>query len=175
MTNPPEKKTMYATASMAEVFLSQNLVSEAAKVISALLEADPNNPRTQALALRLEEMRRAAPSVLPAPTDTGIDRVHLNTESTGIGLEWELTKEGLAMAERAVRYSGRPIIRLFTAAAGPRGVRTQLRDIEVQDLIGRTILYGLPRPSVHTAAVGYLANTGVFVSAAQSPSLKVFS
>ena len=175
MTEPTAKKTMYATASMAEVFLSQNLVSEAQKVIAALQETDPSNPRLPALVLRLEEMRRSTPSVLPPPAAAGVDRVALIAETTGIGLEWEITEAGLAMAERAVRYSGRTIVRLFTAAAGPRGVRTQLRDIDVQELIGRTILYGLPRPSVHTAAVGYLANTGVFVSAAQSPSLKVFS
>jgi hypothetical protein len=175
MTQDTPKSSMYATASMAEILLSQNLVSQARKVIETLQEKEPDNPRTAALVLRLEEMLRGAFAESSPPAPMSIDRVALCKEDMGLGLEWELTDGGLRIAKQAARYSGRPIVRLFTASAGPRGVRTQLRDIDISALLGKTILFGLPRPAVHVAAVGYLANTGVFVSSAQSPSLKVIS
>lgn len=175
MTQNTPKSSIYATASMAEILLSQNLISQAEKVIATLQETEPDNPRTAALVLRLEEMLRGASADSPTPPPEGVDRVSLHKEDTGIGLEWELTDGGLRIAKQAARYSGRPIVRLFTASAGPRGVRTQLRDIDISALLGKTTLFGMPRPAVHVAAIGYLANTGIFVSSAQSPSLKVIS
>ncbi len=174
MTTGTAKTGMYATVSMAEILLSQNLAAEAEKVILVLQKRLPGDPRVTALAERLAEMRRPpAADTAPSLSPTGFDRIALENASPGIGIEWELTESGLAMAKRAVRYSGRPVIRLFTAAAGRRGVRTGIRDIDIHALFGRTVLAGMPRPAVHTAAVGYLANTGVFISCSQSLTLKV--
>jgi hypothetical protein len=173
MSERSDNKPMYATVSMAEVLLSQNLIQEATHVISCLEETEPSDPRVKLLSQRLHEM------LSPRPVDSfdllsvGVDRICLSLVKTGIQIEWELTEAGLVIAKRAVRYSGRSIVRIFTASAGQRGVRTQVRDIEIPSLLGRTLLAGMPRPAVHVGAVGYLANTGVFMSSAQSSSLKV--
>jgi hypothetical protein len=173
MKEQENNKPMYVTVSMAEVLLSQNLVQEAKRVISRLEETEPSNPRVKVLSQRLKEMLTPPPVEPSALSPLGFDRVCLSLINTGIQVEWELTETGLEIAKRAVRYSGRSVVRLFTASAGQRGVRTQLRDVNLPELIGKTLLLGMPRPAVHVAAVGYLADTGVFVSSAQSSSLRV--
>ncbi len=168
-----KQEELYVTVSMAEILLAQNMVQEAGRVIAKLKKTEPDNPRIAELATRLEEMKELKSSIIPSPPSCGIDRVFLFVINSGLGVEWELTETGLAIAKRAAKYSGRPVVRLFTATAGPRGVRTQLRDLDLPSLIGSTVVPGMPRSSVHVAAVGYLANTGLFVSSAQSASLKV--
>lgn len=175
MTDAPTRGSMYATISMAEILLSQNLASEAEKVIRALEKKNPFDPHVQSLVGRLKELLRPPNADASLPSLTGIDRVWLRNADPGLCVGWELTEAGLLMAKRTVRYSGRAVVRLFTAAMGQRGVRTQLRDIDISLPAGQTVLAGMPRPAVHAAAVGYLANTGQFVSCAQSPSLKVLS
>ncbi len=173
MADPPDKEPVFVTVSMAEILLAQNLVSETEEVVRQLRRSDPDNPRIRALEERLKQVRSAPPvAQQPLPLE-GRDTAVLNAGPDAVTLAWELTDEGLALARRRALYSGRSIARLFTAAPGPRGVRTATRDIEIAHPAAKVVLRGLPLPAVHVAAVGFLANTGVFVPLARSESLVV--
>jgi hypothetical protein len=173
MGDRPDKDLVFVTISMAEILLSQNLVSETRRVLEELRKSDPENPRVIALAERLKQVSGAPPLEQTEVTTAGLDAVELFAGSDQVTLKWELTPEGLAIARQRAQYSGRNIARIFTAVPGPRGVRTGTRDIELLYIAGEAVLRGLPRPAVHVAAVGFLANTGVFVPLARSASLKV--
>lgn len=171
MADQDDRDLLFTTVSMAEILLSQNLVAEARRVLNRLLASDPHNSRVAALTERILELEGKG-EVAPIPVAPGgRDRVTLERVGEAVRLTWELTEEGLGIAERAARYSGRPVVRLFTAAPGPRGVRTATRDLDLQPLAAYTDLGGLPRPAVHVAAAGFLANTGSFVPLAESATL----
>lgn len=158
---------------MAEILLRQNLVDEARLVVEKLLTEDPDNPRVTALADRIENVTgcRTVSQIPVSPKNTDI--VSIQEFESSIRIEWGLTEEGLTLAKRKVRYSGRNVLRLFSAVPGPRGVRTSTQDLEIAHMTARLDLSGLPQPAVHVAAVGFLANTGEFVPLAQSEPLMV--
>ncbi len=168
MVERPDTELMFVTVSMAEILLTQNLVNETAKVVARLQKIDPANPRVLALAKRLEEVAQAGGTGSVAIEERGVDYVKIERKSGSLLLRWELTPEGLAIAKAAARFSGTRILRLFTAQPGPRGVRTGSRDIGVEHAAGEMLCYGLPDTAVHVGAIGYLANTGVFVPLARS-------
>jgi hypothetical protein len=168
MTKDPDNELMFFTVSMAEILLSQNLVTETAKVVARLRKIDPANPRVAALAKRLEEVNRAGGSDAVPIKARGEDYAELELRNGPLLLRWELTREGLAIAKATARFSGSRVFRLFTAQPGPRGVRTGSRDIVLEHTSGEMLCHGLPDSAVHVGAVGYLANTGVFVPLARS-------
>jgi hypothetical protein len=173
MGDRTDKDLVFITVSMAEILLSQNLVSETRRLVAELQKSDPENPRVVALAERLRQVAVAPPLEQTPVSAAGIDTAELLAGPDQVILQWELTPEGLGIARQRAQYSGRSIARIFTAVPGPRGVRTGTRDIELRHAAGRAVLRGLPRPAVHVAAVGFLANTGVFVPLARSASLVV--
>ncbi len=156
---------------MAQILIDQNLFDEARHVIEQLRARDGDDPRIAALGLRLEQISEPAD---PVPVDTlGEDDVTVAIEGEALRVAWEITEDGLAMAKRRVRYSGKNIIRLFAAVPGPRGVRTSTLDIEAGLFAARLDLPGLPRPAVYVAAVGFLANTGEFLPLSRTEPLAV--
>jgi hypothetical protein len=161
----------FVTVAMAEILLDQALVEEARKVIEELRTARGDDPKVLGLVERLEATGRPAEPIPVTPL--GRDRSSLTEHNGVLTAEWELTEGGLALARRRARYSGVRIIRLFSAAPGPRGVRSATRDTEVALLAGRLELRGLPRPAVHVLAVGFLSHTGQFVPLARSEPLTV--
>ncbi len=168
MADPLEAITPFATAAMAEILLGQDLVREAAEIIGRLSRAHPGDPRVACLEERLEErLARGEALQIPEPEE-GRDRISLAFEASALCASWELSDAGLAVAKRKVRYSGHAVVRLFTAAVGPRGVRKALADLEIKHKAGRVELRGLPRPAVHVAAVGFLGRNGAFVPLARS-------
>jgi hypothetical protein len=120
---------------------------------------------------RLERRSRLGEIEQAQVTAAGEDRVILELDDQGLQVTWELTADGLAIARRAVRYSGRPIVRLFTAVAGPRGVRTGTRDIELDLEAGQIALPDVPLPAVYTAAVGFLGQNGAFLPLSRSATV----
>jgi len=161
-------RTPFTTASMAEILLGQDLVREAAQLIERLERTHGGEPRVERLRSRLaERLARGEAVQVPVP-ELGTDRVALALDDGALRATWELSDAGLAIAKRKVRYSGHAVVRLFTAAVGPRGVRKALVDLEIQHKAGRVDLGGLPRPAVHVAAVGFLGRNGAFVPLARS-------
>ena len=173
MTDSSDQGTIFVTVAMAEILLNQNLTDDARTVIDELLHREPDNPRVAALKKRLEEIPGygSLEEVPMAPADK--DTIMLETRNQTVRIEWTATEKGLALARRRVRYSGKTLVRLFSAVRGPRGVRTATRDLAISHLTARLDLNGLPRPAVHVAAVGFLANTGEFVPLARSEPLVV--
>lgn len=173
MGEPKHGGDFFATVSMAEILLTQNLVEQSRRVLARLPQSARSDPRVVALRQRLEEIgTRVTLDQIPLPP-AGRDSVRLEFAERAMRLEFELTADGLALAKRKARFGGRNVLRLFTAHMGPRGVRTTTRDIELQHLCARLELLGTPRPAVHVAAVGYLAHTGEFVPLARSERLTV--
>ena len=161
-------RTPFVTAAMAEILLGQDLVREAAEMIERLARSHPEDPRVERLRSRLaERLARGEAVQVPIP-EMGLDRVALALEDGALRATWELSDAGLAIAKRRVRYSGHAVVRLFTAAVGPRGVRKALADLEIKHRAGRVDLGGMPRPAVHVAAVGFLGRNGAFVPLARS-------
>jgi hypothetical protein len=156
---------IFVTVSMAEILLDQDMIEEAGKMVAQLLKREPNNSRVQALKVRLDGFT-AGESIPRKPQ--GIDGISIENLESGLRMVWELTTSSLELVGRQVRYSGCNVIRLFTAAPGPRGVRTTTRDIQIEIPAGQLDLSGLPSPAVFVAAVGFLANTGTFVPLARS-------
>jgi hypothetical protein len=175
MSGRLQKDEVFATPAMADILLGQNLIDEARRVIERLHLADPANPRVVCLEQRLEELqsRPLAEQLVLRPS--GADSVSIEMAGKAVRVFFEITDEGIALARRKAQYSGTSVLRLFTAAPGPRGVRISMRDEEIRHPSGRIDLPGLPRPAVHVAAVGFLANTGEFVPLAQSKPLSVGS
>jgi len=168
MTDSLDARTPFTTAAMAEILLGQELVREAAEIIEQLKRAHPEDPRVRSLEERLfERLSRGETVQTPIPEE-GVDRVFLAVERGALAATWELSDEGLAIAKRKVRYSGHAVVRLFTAAVGPRGVRKAIVDLEIKHKAGRMELGGLVRPAVHVAAVGFLGRNGAFVPLARS-------
>lgn len=153
----------FETVAMAQILLDQNLLEEAAEMIARLASVGSEDPRTGILLARLREMSGTLVEQRRAEARRGIDFVELRRDEVDLEATWELTDEGLAIARRRVRFSGTPILRLFTAAAGPRGVRKTYNDLELEELMASRPLPGLPRPAVHVAAVGFLGRNGAFV------------
>jgi hypothetical protein len=167
------KDQIFDTPAMVEILLNQKLIDEAREMVDRLNRSDPENPRVVALSIRLEELesqRSAEQLALPA---IGKDTVSIAIADRRVRVSFEITDAGIALAKRKVRYSGYNVLRIFTAAPGPRGVRISSRDEEIQYPAGRFELPGMPRPAVHVAAVGFLAHTGEFVPLAQSEPLSV--
>ena len=160
----------FTTVAMAEILMVQDLVKEASKVIARLEEKHPDNERVKALRERMsQKMGLGLKSQSPVPA-VGKDRIKLSFLNDALHIEWELTKAGLDLAKRTVRYSGHTIIRLFTAAPGPRGVRTTVRDLFLDLEIGCQDISGTAKGAVHTAAVGFLGRNGAFVPMARALS-----
>jgi hypothetical protein len=158
---------------MAEILLLQDQLDEAQTVIETLEQRSPQDPRVVALRARLDRRRGIGDPVQSAVAPTGVDQISLAPVDGVLRIDWELTPDGLDLARRRVRYSGRTVIRLFTAAPGPRGVRTTVRDIEAQIPTGAMNLAGTPGWAVHTAAVGFLGHNGEFVPMARALPLSV--
>lgn len=161
----------FDTVAMAQILLDQHMMEEASEMIRRLVESSSEDPRTAALLARIEEKTRLGETEQVEVARQGIDSMILRRGPGSIEAGWELTDEGLGIARRRVRYSGIPIIRLFTAAAGPRGVRKTYNDVELVRLCARQVFPGLPRPAIHVAAVGFLGNNGAFVPLARSTTL----
>jgi hypothetical protein len=79
-----------------------------------------------------------------------------------------MTEQGLDIAKKRVRYSGSTIVRLFTAASGPRGVRTSLKDYTIDYSTGSMTITGISKRASYTAAVGFLGRNGAFVPMARA-------
>jgi hypothetical protein len=168
---PGHSSSPFATVSMAEILLAQDLWKEAAEVVEVLAARELVDPRLHELKRRIEQ-RSLRGELEQRPVDAaGRDRIALALTDAGLGLTWELTDAGLALARRSVRYSGVTIVRLFTAVAGPRGVRTGTRDIEVELPAGELDLLGVPSSAVYVAAAGYLGRNGVFAPLARSETV----
>lgn len=162
---------LFATVAMAEILLAQDLWRDAAAVVESLLEREPSNPRVIDLRRRLE-LRATKDEIVEIPVAAkGEDRVDLRIVDGGLQVTWELTDRGLEVAKNVVRYSGRRNVRVFTALAGPRGVRTGIRDMEIGLGTGQISLVGVPLSAVYVAAVGYLGKNGVFVPLARSQAI----
>ncbi len=156
---------------MAEILINQHLVDEARQVLDELRSRSTDNKRIDTLSKRIDDLSAQTEPVPSEPR--GEDAVRVTLSDEAIQLMWELTGDGLDLARAYARYSGRNIVRLFSAVPGPRGVRTLSRDIDIKHAAATLVLHGLPRPAVHVAAVGFLANTGLFVPLAQSEPLAV--
>jgi hypothetical protein len=163
----------FVTAALAEIYLGQEMLSEARRVIRRLVAREPDDPHVRQLAERLRSLRDSGRNTPCAAEPRGRDFVELARDEDTLHMTWEITADGAALAKRSVRFSGSCVVRLFTAAPGPRGVRTGARDIEVEIGALEIDLRGLPRPAVHVAAAGYLARTGVFIPLAESAPLVV--
>lgn len=163
------EESFFPTIAMAEILLGQKMLGDARRIVEDLLSRDPQNSRVLALSKRLKELCR---EIEPTPIEPrGRDSVALAKADSTLSVTWELTDQGLELARRKARYSGQPILRLFSAIPGPRGVRTSTRDMEIKLPAASLILPGLPTTAVHVASVGYLANTGEYVPLAQSDPL----
>lgn len=169
MSKDDKRSVPFTTVAMAEILLVQDLIQEASTVIDGLEKKHPNDPRVAALRMRMRERMGKGEAIQTPVEPRGLDRLVLNLVDQGIVMEWELTDDSLALAKRKVRYSGVSIVRLFTAAVGPRGVRTTSRDFEVISSVAQLMVSGIPFPAVHTAAIGFLGHSGLFVPMARSP------
>jgi hypothetical protein len=159
---------IFVTTAMAEILLSQHMLTEARRVIEQLLENEPENPRHIALEHRLQSMVRHGerePKPIPSRDQ---DFIALKLSPNTLQMDWELKEESIALAQRKARYAGQNIVRLFSAVPGPRGVRTSTRDITIGVGAAHIEITGLPCPAVHVAATGFLSKTGEFVPLAQS-------
>lgn len=173
MADSSDDDRVFATAAMAEILLSQNLLDQARQVVDELGETEPENPRIPELKRRIEELAHRSGHDTAVLEPIGRDSISLELSDGALRVYWELTEKGLGLARHKAKYSGVPIVRLFTASVGPRGVRTGSRDHEIDKLCARRDFYGMPRPATHVAAVGFLANTGEFVPMARSDVLTV--
>ena len=158
----------FTTVAMAEILMVQDLVKEASEVIARLEIQHPDDERVRELRKRMsQKMGLGLKPQVPA-TASHLDRIMLQFKEDILHIEWELTPSGLDLAKRTVRYSGNSIIRLFSAAPGPRGVRTTVRDLFLELNVGSQEISGTARGAVHTAAVGFLGRNGAFVPMARA-------
>ena len=168
MSEKGKSEATFDTVAMAEILMVQDLVKEASAVIARLEKEHPEDDRVKALRKRMSQrMGLGLKSQIPVPAK-GEDRVSLAWVDETLRVEWELTPEGLDLAKRTVRYSGFSIIRLFTAAPGPRGVRTMVRDLFLDLETGQLEISGTIGGAVHTAAIGFLGRNGAFVPMARA-------
>lgn len=173
MVEPTEGGTLFATSQMAEILIEQNLMDEARALIDLMIEKDPTDPRVVSIARRLDEIG-AGRDVEQIPAEpTGNTFVSLVESDNALRVSWEVAEQRLTIAKNKVGYSGRAVLRLFSAVFRPRGVRKAFRDIELNHMAASLKLTGLPKPALHLAAVGFLGNTGEFVPVARSTPLDV--
>jgi len=161
----------FATVTLAQILLGQDLLDEAERMVEQLLARRLDDPRVVALAARVRRRREQGEIVQRPDTPRGTDRIALELDGDALRIGWELTAAGGALARRAVRYSGHEVVRLFTALAGPRGVRRNSRDLELDHRAGRLEPFGVPRGAVFVAAVGFRGLNGAFVPLATSAPL----
>lgn len=154
---------------MVEILLRQHLLYDARLVLDQLKAREGETPELCSLYIRLDAMAKQTEPIAVAPL--GSDRVHLSDVDPCLRIEWEVTDMGLDIARRAAKYSGKTIVRLFSAFLGPRGVRTSSRDIDAIQAAARIDIAGLVRPAVHVAAAGFLCNTGEFIPIARTDPL----
>jgi hypothetical protein len=169
VVEPLNSEDLFATYAMVEILLGQNLFQDAAKVLRQLERTHGHTPYIQDLKARIKLLSH--PPLPVAIEHQGENRVRLTDLDSHMHIEWELTGEGLEMAHRIAKYSGRAIVRLFTAAPGRRGVRTSYQDWDAAPLAAELMLVGLPRPAVFVAAAGFLCNTGEFVPLCRTESI----
>jgi hypothetical protein len=163
----------FATLAMAEILLAQDLWAEAEDALDAFAKRHPRDPRIAEIGRRIAARAADGAAEEVALEPRGVDRVCIGVAGASLRVEWEVTGDGIAMARRAVGYSGTTVLRLFSASRGPRGVRCTTRDLGVASPSARVDLPGLHRPAVHVAAVGFLGNNGRFVPVARSATLGV--
>ena len=177
MTERSGDKDMFATAAMAEILLAQGLLDEARAAIDEAAGQTPDDPRIAQLRSRLALLVAVGEDGgQRSEKPRGMDRIDLLEDEGGtVTVHWEITDDGRELARRRARFSGVDILRLFTAAPGPRGVRTTTRDTALEFPTGNLKMVGLPGPATHVCAIGFLANTGEFVPLARSVALSVTS
>jgi hypothetical protein len=158
----------FATVTLAQILLGQDLLDEARQMIEQLERRRPDDPRVAALAARARRRLEQGEIEQRSAASEGRDRIALALAEGALEISWELTDAGAALGRRIVRYSGHEVVRLFTALAGPRGVRRHSRDIELDHRAGRLELFGVPRGGVFVAALGFRGLNGVFVPLATS-------
>ncbi len=168
MSNSHSPVLPFYTVAMAEILLIQDLLEDASHVLERLLETSPDDDRVKKLAARIWERKNLGELEQRPMEEVGHDNIELDLNGETLDVLWELTDDGLAIARRKVRYSGHAIVRLFTAATGPRGVRTTTRDLAIEHTTAGVSLGGFPRSAVHVAAVGFLGRNGAFVPLARS-------
>ena len=173
---PEDRKgrgSIFNTVSMAEILLSQNLVQETQKVIADLKDKNKSDPTIVTLEKRVESLSQTTEPIARPQPARGFDRIDISCAKRVLTIEFELTEHSLLGAKKVARYSGYEIIRLFTASPGPRGVRTNTRDIKIPSHAAVLEIRGLPFKAVHVAAIGFLAHTGFFVPVARSSPLVI--
>ncbi|MBN2802157.1 MAG: tetratricopeptide repeat protein [Deltaproteobacteria bacterium] len=163
-----ENESTFVTVAMAEILLTQNQLDKAEEMINTLYKISPDDERVILLKERLALKKSSDNEVFNKNTPLEKDSVALSLNSDSLLVDFELTDEGLAIAKRAVRYSGRAILRLFTAAPGPRGVRTSIRDFELTETCASFKVAGIPQKGVFAASVGFLGHSGLFVPMARA-------
>jgi hypothetical protein len=168
------KQPAFITVAMAEILLVQNQLKEAAGMIKELEQRFPDDQRVQRLKQRLQQRERSGDLVQTSEVQTGKDSVVLKLDSSLLNIRWELTPESLALAKKQVRYSGKNILRLFTASPGPRGVRTAVQDFVLNYDCASMTVSGIPAMAVFAAAVGFLGHSGLFVPVGQAAPVSSF-
>ncbi len=153
----------FITVAMAEILLSQNQMSKAAKMIKLLHKRNPFDARVEALKERLAKKKDTDEQIQKQVGATGKDRLELHLFPDNITVLFELTNNSLDIAKREVRYSGKAILRLFTAAPGPRGVRTTLKDFELEYNCASFKIAGLPKYAVYACSAGFLGHSGLYI------------
>ncbi len=168
MSDPTSSEIPFATVTMAEILLGQDMIAEAAEVIDRLVDERGNDARVVELFERIRERSAQGEVSQDSIARKMVDHIEIESRDGVLRISFELTDQGLAMARRKVRYSGHAIVRLFTASTGPRGVRKNTRDIEILHPAAQFDIHGLPRSSVHVSAIGFLGRNGAFVPLARS-------
>jgi hypothetical protein len=168
MSDPTSSEIPFATVTMAEILLGQDMIAEAAEVIDRLVDERGDDARVVELLERIRERSAQGEVSQDSIARKMVDHIEIESRDGVLRISFELTDQGLAMARRKVRYSGHSIVRLFTASTGPRGVRKNTRDIEILHPAAQFDIHGLPRSSVHVAAIGFLGRNGAFVPLARS-------
>jgi len=168
MSDPTSSEIPFATVTMAEILLGQDMIAEAAEVIDRLSDERGDDARVGELLERVRERSAQGEVSQKSIPRKMVDRIEIGSMDGVLRISFELTDRGLAIARRKVRYSGHSIVRLFTASTGPRGVRKNTRDIEILHPAAQLDIHGLPRSSVHVAAIGFLGRNGAFVPLARS-------
>lgn len=168
MSDPTRSEIPFATVTMAEILLGQDMIAEATEVIERLVDEYGDDARVKELLERIRERSIQGEVSQDLIPKKGIDRIEIESRDGVLSISFELTDQGLAIARRKVRYSGHSIVRLFTASTGLRGVRKNTRDIEILHPAAQLDIHGLPRSSVHVAAIGFLGRNGAFVPLARS-------
>lgn len=168
MSETTNSEIPFFTVAMAEILLDQDMIAEAAEVIDRLVEEQGSDARVLELLQRVRDRLAQGEVSQDSIARKMVDRIEIDSSDGMLRISFEVTDQGLAIARRKVRYSGHSIVRLFTASTGPRGVRKNTRDIEILHPAAQFDIHGLPKSSVHVAAIGFLGRNGAFVPLARS-------